>query len=322
MIKILRMRVVFLGSPEEVVPVLQSLERLAADGACALVGVVSQPARPMGRGSVVQDPPVAAYAKSKGIPTWQPAKASEAQFLSELALAAPDICVTAAYGQILSTAFLQIPKRATINIHPSLLPRHRGATPVPAAFLSGDADSGVTVLFTVKELDAGAIILQESSPIAPEETAVTLMRRLFVQGGDMLGPALRLLADPSFVGTPQDLTAVTHCRKIDKTDGLVNWNDSAEMIIRRFRAYDPWPGTYTMWRGARVSFEDVQSSAEERRDAPGIFSFDKASQALLVTTGKGVVAVKQLKPAGGKSQPAAAFWNGIKDRSLLQFGSI
>ena len=191
------MRILFLGSPSEVVPVLDFLRNDPV--ICAshhIVGVVSQPMRPTGRGGKMSDPPVALYAQENGIPLLQPESVKDPQFLEEMRNFRPDIALTAAFGQILTNDFLAIPTRATINIHPSLLPRHRGAVPVPAAILAGDSVTGVTVLFTVRKLDAGNIILQESTAIHPDETSDVLLKRLFLLGAAMIGPALELLSDP------------------------------------------------------------------------------------------------------------------------------
>lgn len=315
------MRLVFLGSPEAVLKPLQALmEPSFAAAGHELVGVVSQPARPNGRGQAPEDPPIAAFARAKGIPVLQPESARDPAFLEAFAALKPDVAITAAYGQILSDAFLAIPKRGTINIHPSLLPKYRGATPVPAALLAGETTSGVSILFTVKKLDAGNIILQESTPIAANETAGALTSRYFELGAQMLLAALAKLEDLAFVGTPQDERRVTICRKIEKQHGLIDWDLSAEEIYNRFRAYDPWPGTYTFLAGRRHVI--VEMSAEpERRNAltPGEAVLDKKQQSLAVSTGEGTLHILKLKPAGGKITAAPALWNGLKDRSRVLF---
>lgn len=316
------MRLVFLGSPEAATAPLKTLLEQGPAHGHQLIAVVSQPARPIGRKKDPVDPPVAALAKHAGLLTLQPEKASDPTFLSTLADLAPDVAITAAYGQILTPNFLTIPKRATINIHPSLLPRYRGATPVPAALLDGQKISGVTLLFTVQKLDAGAIILQERSPIDEQETAGTLTSRYFALGGAMLFPALEKLQDPAFTGTPQDESQVTHCRKIQKQDGLLDWERSAEDIVHRFRAFEPWPGTFTFHQGRRLALVDLRLSSEGISAlAPGEAVLDKRRRCLSVGTGDGAVQVGKLTPAGGKPQTAEAFWNGLKDRSRVIFTS-
>ena len=314
------MRLIFLGSPEPVVAPLKAL--LAQAGALGheVVGVVSQPARPAGRGQGPLDPPVAAYAKSLGITTLQPEKASSAEFLGAFAGLMPDVAITAAYGQILSEEFLAIPRRATINIHPSLLPKYRGATPVPAALLSGEEVTGVTVLFTVKKLDAGAIIAQESMPIERDETSGDLTSRLFAASTPLVVTALRHLEDPLFVGTPQNEAAATHCRKIEKRHGAIDWQRSSAEIYNAFRAYEPWPGTFTYLEGRRLSLVDMKHDESAMSGlAPGQAHYEKRLRCLLVGTSDGTVQLFKLKAAGGKVVTAEAFWNGLKNRSHVVF---
>ena len=167
--------------------------------------------------------------------TLQPDKARDSAFLAELELLKPDIVVTAAYGQILSQEFLNIPTRATINVHPSLLPKYRGATPIPSALLHGDGQTGVTILFTVKALDAGNVILQTNHAIKPHETAAELTQDLFQLGAKLLPDTLKLLQSPTFDGIAQEESKISHCTKILKTDGLVNWSDEAQLIHNKLK---------------------------------------------------------------------------------------
>jgi len=259
-----------------------------------------------------------------GLPLLQPESVKDPQFLAAMKAVSPDIALTAAYGQILTRDFLTIPKRATINIHPSLLPRHRGAVPVPAALLAGDSETGVTVLFTVRKLDAGHIILQEKTLIDPDTTAELLLRSLFLQGARMIVPALTKLADPHYEGTPQDESHATHCRKIEKDDGRVDWNDPPQVIVNKYRAFEPWPGTFTYAGDRRIALAAVSIpvSAAISPLKPGQFTFDKRQKVLLVGCGDHCcVAVKEVRPAGGKHMDAASFWNGLKDRDHTFFTS-
>lgn len=314
------MRIVFLGSPEAVLAPLTALLEEGPRHGHQVVGVISQPAKAVGRRGELTDPPVAAFAKAKGLTVLQPVKASEPAFLAALRALAPDVCITAAYGQILNDEFLSIPRRGTINIHPSLLPRYRGATPVPAALLDGQRESGVTILFTVFKLDAGNIIVQERSAIAADETSGSLTKRYFAVGARLLFPALERLADPMFTGEPQDDARVTHCKKIKKTDGLVDWTRPGEEIVNRFRAFEPWPGTFTFHAGRRVALTSLRLDPEPRaHTTPGTVAYDKARGALLIGTGTVPVFVTKLKPAGGKDIDAAAFWNGLKDKTAVIF---
>lgn len=308
------MRIVFLGSPAEVISPLQQLMELAAGGAIELAGVVSQPAKPSGRKGVLTDPPLAQYAKNNGLKLLQPESISHPDALAELKSWNPDVCITAAFGQILSEGFLAVPKRATLNIHPSLLPAYRGATPVPAALLDGLTRTGVTILFTVRKLDAGPIILQESYPIEEGETNLELTPRLFAAGARMLPAALDLLRDPHFEGTAQDQSAVTFCRKIGKEDGRIDWHRPAAEIYRRFRAFNPWPGSFTFSAKGRLALTAMTPASSEQQGsglAPGKFYFDRQREAIVVGTAAGDLLLTRLKPAGSKEIEARAFWNGL-----------
>ena len=316
------MRLVFLGSPDPVVAPLRYLLDHATAHGHEVVGIVSQPARPVGRGRELRDPPVAAFAKSLGLPTLQPERAKDPAFLAAFQAWAPDVAITAAYGQILTNDFLAIPRRATINIHPSLLPRYRGATPVQSAFLEGESESGVTVLFTVLKLDAGSVILQQPLAINPTEAANEFLARAFAASGPLVLDALAQLADPEFAGVPQDEAQVTHCRKIAKEDGCLDWHQRAEELCNRFRAFFPWPGVFTFLGERRLVLTDLGLGEElASRLEPGRVHYDKRRRVLVVGTGGGTVEVRRLSPAGSREVTAESFWNGLKDRSQVQFAA-
>jgi methionyl-tRNA formyltransferase len=316
-------RVVFMGSPEEVVAPLRLLSDRGPDLGLELVAVISQPARPVGRGGRLTDPPVAEFAKSRQIVCLQPESSKSADFIADFSALDPDIVVTAAYGQILSDQFLAVPKIGTVNIHPSRLPQYRGATPVPAALLDGLTSTAVTILFTVKKLDAGNIITQRDFAIDPAETSGVLTARLFSESGPMLLEALTKLAgDPAFKGIPQDDTKATFCKKIDKDMGCVDWSLDSGTIVNRFRAFEPWPGSWTMAGDRRIVITEMRvlraSSAAESAEV-GLVTFDKPSKSLVIRAGTGQVSVGRVRPAGGKDMDAASFWNGLKDKAKVMF---
>lgn len=314
-----------MGSPDDVVAPLKHLHDHGRDLGLDLIGVVSQPARPVGRGGKLQDPPVAMFAKEAGLLCLQPEIAKSLDFLQSMRELKPDIIVTAAYGQILSDEFLVIPSIATINIHPSKIPQYRGATPVPAALLDGLKSTAVTILFTVKKLDAGNIILQKDFEIGLNETAGVLTKRLFAASGEMLIDALKLLAkDPGFRGVPQDDSKATFCKKIDKDMGAINWASDATTVLNRFRAFEPWPGSWTAHGGRRIAITEMieLAGADKASTSPGAFSFDKPTKSLVVECASGVISIRRLKPAGGKEMDAASFWNGLKDKTMLRFEMV
>ncbi len=314
------MRLVFMGSPSEVIAPLEALIRHCHQSDDQILAVVSQPAKPAGRKQTLADPPLAAFAKEHNLLCLQPIKASDPLFLAELSKLEVDVIITAAYGQILSTAFLAIPKRATINIHPSLLPAYRGAIPVPAALLDGHMTTGVTVLFTVKALDAGSIIVQESFAIDAFETAADLTARLFQASGPMLLQALDRLRDPSFIGIAQDESQVTICKKIAKADGAIAWHKNAQTLMNEFRAYQPWPGSYTERDKVRIVIEAMSSAPPMGEPlAPGEFLFDRNEKTIRVGTGTEALAIRRLKSSGSKSVDAIGFWNGLRLTGKGQF---
>jgi len=313
------MKIIFMGSPEAVIAPLKYLIENAKDHGHEVIGVISQPAKPVGRKKQLTDPPVAAFAKEAGILCLQPAKASSEDFLVDFKALDPDIVITAAYGQILSDKFLAIPNRATINIHPSDLPKYRGATPVPACLLDGLKETAISVLFTVKKLDAGNIILQQNKKIQKYETAGELTHRLFLESSALQFDALKMLENLDFVGTPQDESLMTFCKKIDKADGQVDWNKSSQTILNRFLAYEPWPGTYTFLNGKRINLSQIEANDDTHSLKAGEVLFDKPDKSLIVGTGSGNLKILKLKPAGGKVVDAPSFWNGIKDKNNVTF---
>ncbi len=319
------MRLVFLGSPSEVIAPLQSLLTACQERSdLELVGVVSQPAKPAGRGGRLVNPPVAEFAKTNQLPLLQPVSARDSEFLQAFSAWKPDVAITAAYGQILTRDFLAIPKRATINIHPSLLPELRGATPVQSALLTGTNRTGISILFTVLALDAGNIIVQVPQEIHQTETAGELMQRLFTLSGPLLLDALEKLRSSEFMGTPQDPLRVTTCSKIHKQDGNINWRLPAAQIINRFRAFTPWPGAYTFCQERRLLITKMRTfpTPTGAQGIPGTVHFNKAEKCLDITTSdQQLIQIEQLTPAGGKNIDAAAFWNGLKQRENIRFVS-
>ena len=324
------MRIIFMGSPKEACLPLDYLYERASNHGYELVGVVSQPAKPVGRGrrQNIQDTPVTLWAFQKGFEVLRPEKASEPEFLERIKALSPDVIITCAYGQILTEAFLEIPKRGTINIHPSGLPRFRGATPIQAALLAGLRETAITILFTVKALDAGNIICQRHYPIHARDSAEILTERLFSYAGPLLLEALEKLKDRNFVGDKQNEQEVTLCKKIKKTDGEVDWSQTTENIYNRFRAYKLFPGSYWFLGRKRILIEEMSRDSEDfdsgeplatldshRRDqnrelTPGTLNFDFKQSALRVRCGDGWLLITQLKPAGQKSLEAKQFWNG------------
>ncbi len=315
------MRLVYMGSPEASKYPLDYLIKTGDSHGHQVIAAVSQAPKSHGRGLQISDPPLAQFAKKLNILTLQPEKASATDFQSQLRALAPDVIITCAYGQILNPSFLEIPTRAVINIHPSLLPKYRGATPTQSALLDNQVETGLTILFTVKELDAGPIILQKPIAILADETYEELLARLFILAGPLLTTALEKLKDSSFIGTQQDETKVSSCRKIKKEDGEVNWQQNRLSVYNRFRAFYPWPGSFSFLNQKRVLITGMELPDDTLfwHGAPGDLYFIKEEKTLYVGCADGPIKLTHLKPEGSKVIEASAFWNGLKNREHLKF---
>ncbi len=314
------MRVLFMGSPLEVIAVVEKLQLLQQHGDIELVAVVSQLHQSQ-RGLSEVESPVSLFAKAQRIICYQPHKASAPAFMAQLRALQLDVILTAAYGQILSREFLAIPQRAVINIHPSLLPRWRGAAPVVAAVRAGVLTSGVTICFTVRKVDAGDIVVQQALPLPAHTHHRDLTELLFRAGAELLPVAFKLLRDPNFRGTPQDPQQVSQCAKVSKEDGLVDWKGSAITIYRQFLACYGWPETFTFFHGRRVILKAMHAPrpAPPRAAACGVFTCDRRAKLLYVSSGNGLVVVPRLQIAGRRAVDAWSFWNGVANRKPHAF---
>ncbi len=242
------MRLVFLGTPDYAVPVLDVM--LA--GGHHVVRVYTRPDRPSGRGRHMTPPPVKLYAEERGLPVFQPSSLSRREAVDELEALAPDAIVVAAYGRILPLSVLGIPSRGALNIHPSLLPRYRGPSPVATAILDGRSKVGVTLMLMDEGMDTGDIVAQRETDALPVETAGELTIRLFSLGAELLRDTLPGWLAGSVLPVPQDDAKATVTRLMVKEDGEMDWSLSAVQLERRVRAFDPWPGCYTLWDGKQV----------------------------------------------------------------------
>jgi len=278
-----------------------------------LVGLVTQPDKPVGRKQVMTPPQIKKLAVEHGISVFQPEKVSDAQFLSELKALNPDIIVVMAYGQILSQALLDIPSVACINLHASLLPKYRGAACIQAAIDAGDSHTGVTVMHVVKALDAGDIILKCETPIGEQETGGELHDRLAELAPDAMNHALSQLVDGSATREPQDPDQVSYISKLMRSDGQIDWSMPASALERRIRAYDPWPGTSTEFtekkgrnKGRKRRLKIFpQVEVLERSGAPG--EVLECSDQLVIACGEGALKINHLQPDGSRRMDVADF---------------
>jgi methionyl-tRNA formyltransferase len=307
------MRIVFLGTGAIGLP---SLEALLASRDHEIVAVVTQPDKPVGRKMVLTPPQVKVRAQDAGVPVLQPERIRHA--IQELTALNADAFVVVAYGQILPRTVLDIPKLACLNIHASLLPRHRGAAPIQAAILDGDMETGVTVMWMDEGLDTGDMLLMEKIPIAPEDTGGTLHDKLAALAPRALMPALAMIAEGTAPRTPQDHTKATHVKKLERVHGHIDWSRSAEEIERLVRAFNPWPGTYAVITDAGAPGTSLSLKIHRAAVLPDAAACPTGgtvvsdSGRLLISCGTGVIELLEVQLEGKKRLPASEFLRGTK----------
>ena len=308
------MRIVFMGTPEYAIAPLGSLLEAPSS---EIVGVYTQPDRPAGRGGATTPPPVGRYSRERGLPLFQPAGLRDAAVQHHLAALEPDILVVAAYGKILPNEVLQIPRNGCLNIHPSLLPRHRGPSPVVTAILDGDQTTGVTVMVVDEGMDSGPIVAQVTTDIGQEETADTLTHRLFLSGGDLLCSVLPQWVSGDLNSVGQDESRVTLTRKITKQDGEADWELRCEQLVRKARAFDPWPGLFTYWKGKMLKLTKIRPLPRSADDASSwavagtVLNIQGGTPAIV--TGSGLLALDELQLEGRRPVSAGEFVRGQRD---------
>ena len=297
------MRIVFMGTPEFAVPSLKAL----CDAGYEVVGVFTQPDRPKGRGNKVIASPVKQLAVEKGIPVFQPLRIRK-DGVEDLKALAPDLCVTAAFGQILSQEILDIPTLGTINVHASILPKHRGSAPINWAILQGDEVVGVTTMMTDKGIDTGDMLLKAETPYIKGETAGELTVRMADLGAQLLIDTLKKLEDGSLVRIPQDHANMTYDPMLTKEMGVIDWTMSAVDIVNRIHGLNPWPGCSTAIEGGRLKL--LRAEVVEGNGQPGEIIVADPKQGLVIAAGEGAVGVTQLQAPGGKPMNSKDYLRG------------
>lgn len=299
-------RVVFLGTPEFAVPVLHAL---VASPLVAVTLVVTQPDRPAGRGRHLTPPPVKAAAMAHGLDVYQPERLRGAAALERLAAAAADLFVIAAYGQILRPAVLALPPRGCLNVHPSLLPRHRGPAPVAAAILAGDRETGVTIMLTDAGMDTGPILAQRRLPLTGRETTASLTPVLFDLGAALLIETIPAWLDGALAPRPQGESRATVSRLFAREDGRVDWRRPAVEIARQIRALNPWPRAFTFFAGARLLLLDAREAdvGTPGADAEPGTMVGATAEGFLVRAGAGAVLVTEVQAEGRRPVAAREF---------------
>ena len=311
------LRIVFFGTPDFAVPILQALQ----DSRHPVVGVVTRPDRPRGRGQRSQPSQITGIARHDGLPVLQPERLREEGFLHALKDLRADLGVVAAYGQILTDAVLQVPAKGFVNVHASLLPKYRGAAPIHRAVVAGESVTGVTIMRVVKTLDAGPMLSAVSRPIGPDETSVEVERDLALIGAQALVRAVDALAEGRLVETPQDDAESSYAPRLEKADGIVNWSASARAIHNQIRGLHPWPHAYADLDGERLIL--LRSLVETEQNVgrliePGTV-VEAEGDVLSVQTGKGVLRLLTLQREGRRSVSARQFIAGSRIRDGSKF---
>jgi len=296
-----------MGTPDFAVPSLRALHEAGHD----VVGVFCQPDRPKGRGHRLAACPVKEEAQRLGIPVFQPERIRREEGVTALRALMPELCVTAAFGQILSQEILDIPTLGTINVHSSLLPKHRGSAPINWAIMMGDAETGVTTMFTDAGMDTGDILLMERTPIGERETAGELTDRLAQMGAGLLIRTIDALAAGTLTRTPQDPDEATYERKLDKETGRIDFTRTAREIDCLVRGATPWPGAFAALPDGQVMkvFEIAKASGAPTREPGGIVSAD-AKAGLIVSCADGDIELLQIQMPGAKRMNARDYLRG------------
>lgn len=288
-------KIVFMGTPEFSVPIL---EGLIQEENYEVIGVVTQPDRKVGRKKVMTPPPVKKKAVEHGIAVFQPEKLSGSEEMNQVLALDPDIIVTAAYGQYVPTKMLKAPKYKAVNVHASLLPKYRGAAPIHYALINGDRETGVTIMYMEKEMDAGDIISQRSLRIEPEDTVGTLFGKLSLIGRDLLLDTLPDIFSGTHTPVSQDLSEVTYSPMISREEEKIDWTKRAETIAFKVRGMNPFPGAYTLLKGQRFKIWLAEAVSQSSDKEPGTIVRLTNNDMQIQCGDQTVLALKEVQPFG------------------------
>ncbi|MBI5299271.1 MAG: methionyl-tRNA formyltransferase [Deltaproteobacteria bacterium] len=299
------MKILFFGSDTFAIP---SLRVLHASSSHKIIGVVTQPDKPAGRGRKMTPCPVAVLAKDLGLPLLQPAKIQEETVIQEILNLKADVLVVVAYGKFLPQSLIDKTRYKAVNLHPSLLPKYRGASPIQTAILNGDTKTGVTTMIVSSEMDAGDLYLQCETDIDPVEIAEGLEARLAEVGAHLILKTLEGLEKKTLKPIPQDPKKIILTRKITKEDGQINWNESAETLYNKLRAYTPWPGLFCHVNGKILKIFEAAPMENDSKEKPGTILDNK--NGLILRCGKGALCLLEVQLEGKKRMSTADFLKG------------
>ncbi len=300
-----------MGTPEFALPSLEVMAKRHH-----VVDVVTQPDRPAGRGRSLRPPPIKAKAEQLGLRVCQPARVGDAAMRSRLAEDAPDVIVVVGFGQMIPKSIRNMSEHGCINVHSSLLPKYRGAAPVHWAIANGETQTGVSTMRIVRQLDAGDVLLSQSTEIGPDESATDLNARLAPVGAELLLETLDGLADGTVTPSPQDHSAATQAPRLRREDGLVEWTTSAQSIYNRMRGFTPWPGIYSFFRGKRLRILAARPEQDAELE-PGTVRMER--HALSVGCGSGRLVLEEVQVEGRKRMSAHDFARGSRIGSGERF---
>jgi len=311
------LKVLFWGTPEFASESLKTLLKSRH----RIVGVVTQPDRPKGRGKKLTPPPVKVIAQEHGIPVFQPEKIkNNLELIKNLRNLNPDISVVVAYGKILPDKIINLPRYKTINVHASLLPRYRGAAPIHRAIMEGNEKTGVCIMEITQELDAGDVYDCVEIPITEKDDIISLHNKLAREGAKLLIKVLDKIEKGEAVKIPQEHSKATYARPIKKEEGRINWDRTAEDIFNQIRALKVWPKTFAKFRNKEIKIIDASVLDKESRGIPGEITDIKKGEGFIVQTGKGKLLIKEIQFPGGKAITADEAVRGyhIREGEILQ----
>uniref|UniRef100_A0A7V0Z3F9 Methionyl-tRNA formyltransferase n=1 Tax=candidate division WOR-3 bacterium TaxID=2052148 RepID=A0A7V0Z3F9_UNCW3 len=297
------MKIIFFGSTDFSLPILKKIYEYYG-----VAGVVISKPKPKGRGLTVDLPELGKWAIANNIKLFDPENPNEISFIENLALTTPDIFVLSAYGHILSGDLLKIPKKGGINIHPSLLPKYRGAAPIQRAIMAGEKKTGITIFFMDEKIDHGKIIMQKEIDIDKNDTYGSLSHRLSLLGAEMVIEALRLIENNGYEVIEQNESEMTYAPKIKKEETVINWNDNSERIYNLIRALNPAPGARTQFRNNELII--LEAEIGDRKIEPGVIHIE--NKKLYIGTKDGSMILKTLKPENRRVMTALDFINGYR----------
>jgi methionyl-tRNA formyltransferase len=311
------MRIVFMGTPTFAVPSLEAL--LQSED--TVVGVVTQPDKPKGRGRMLATSPIKQLAEKAGVPILQPLKMKDPAFLDALRAWQPDLIAVTAFGRILPQVILDLPPKGCVNVHGSLLPKYRGAGPIQWAIINGEDETGITTMLMDAGMDTGAMLLQERVPTDPEDTAGSLSEKLAKVGGLLLVETIRRLKAGTLTPRQQDDSEATMAPLLEKEIGQIDWKSAATEIANRVRGLSPWPGAFTYVDQERWTIWKAKALADSSTAEPGT-AVAVTKEAIYIATGRGLLAITELQPANSRRMTVQQYLAGHRLRPGFRLHSI